>query len=324
MDGALLQAKVDRGYGKAAAVIGLDFAVYRPDTVLNPIGLGTYLTTLKASFNAKDPTFKRPFTEKGFRVFGMFDGAQVQVGDYFVGDSGTYCLVEKDPILPYYLLACNNTVSVYRVSYVAGIATDTAIATNVPCCLVQKRARVPQDITGSLNIPMESARTSWEFSISLPVGTIRRLDKLVDAQGVEYVVDTPNHNGEFYVIDTSVYTADTNTVQRTIADLGQAITLRTLTEGAYDPATGSATSSYADTSRRAVVTDFTNQQYGQTLITDTRIVTGDVRCLMDASGVAPTLSSHVTVGGVEYAVMEVKSVNMSGATVIAYEMLLRR
>lgn len=324
MDGVAIQARINQGNGKAATAIGSDFEIYRPSVPSNPISLGNYVATIKASFNAKDSSYSRPYTERITGAYGVLDATNVLVGDYLVGSEGTFCFVEKSPILPYYFISCPRTVSIYRQSYAGGVLVDTEVALNIPCSISMKRSRVPQDITGSLAIPLESARTSWSIWACLPLGTVERLDKLVDDLGVVYIVDAPYHNSEFYELAASVYSTDTDTIQRTINDIGYTITLRTLTQGAYDPATGSAISTYANTSRRGVVTDFTTNRYGTTLITQSRIETGDVRCLMDASGTAPAVSSRVIANSVEYSVIEVKTVNTAGATVEAYELLLRR
>ena len=75
MDGTLLQAKVATGLGRAATHIGTSHKVYRSDTAIDPIGLGTYLSTLPAAFTP-DPTIDMAWTRayddaSGVRGYGI-------------------------------------------------------------------------------------------------------------------------------------------------------------------------------------------------------------------------------------------------------------
>ena len=323
MDGTSIQTKVDAGYAKAANAIGLAFNHYRPSGVNDPLNAARLLGTTKASFNPEDFKYKKPFTEKGIGCYGIFDGATVQVGDYLTAASGRYCFVEKKPLLPYYCIEVQRTVTITRPTY-SGAVSYASVAANIPCAIVENRARVAADVTTDTPVALESTMTGWTISLSLPLGTLQRLDRFVDDIGTVYEIETPYHNGEFYEVSASVYTVDANLILRAIADAGQSVTLRTSSPGTYDISTGSAASSYADTTRRAVVTNFTSTQYGDSLIPTSRILAGDVRCLMDATGIAPLLSSLIVANTVQYAVIEVRAVNVSGATVSAYELLLRR
>lgn len=323
MSGANEQVKVDLAYKKAALRMGTTYDHYRSAAISDPLNITNKLGTVKASFTPKSFAYDKPFTEKSYAANGFFDSSVVAVGDYLTAASGRYCFVEKKPLLPYYCLEVPRTVTITRPTY-SGAVSYASVAANIPCAIVENRARVAADVTTTVPVALESAMTGWTISLSLPLGTLQRLDRFVDDIGTVYEIETPYHNGEFYEVSASVYTVDSNLILRAIAVDGQSVTLRTSSPGTYDISTGSATSSYADTTRRAVVSNFTSTQYGDSLIPSSRILAGDVRCLMDATGTAPLLSSLVVVNTVQYAVIEVRAVNVSGATVSAYEMLLRR
>lgn len=99
---------------------------------------------------------------------------------------------------------------------------------------------------------------------------------------------------------------------------GQNVTRRSYTVGTYDPATGAATTSTADTTRKGVLLDF---GAGQTLERGTLIQGGDKRLLLDADA-APDPQDHFIVGGIEYVIVSIGEVNPAGTPVL-YDIHLR-
>ena len=104
-----------------------------------------------------------------------------------------------------------------------------------------------------------------------------------------------------------------------LTDAGQNVTRRTYTTGAYDPATGMASSTTADTTRKGVILDFGS---GKTLERGTLIQIGDKRLLLDAEGVVLP-DDHFIIGGVEYAIVSIGEVNPAGICVL-YDLHLRK
>lgn len=95
------------------------------------------------------------------------------------------------------------------------------------------------------------------------------------------------------------------------------ITRRSYTTGTYDPTTGAATTTTADTTRTGVCLDF---GAGQTLERGTLIQHGDKRLLLDAStGVA--MQDHFIINGTEYTIVSIGNV-VEGANVL-YDIHLR-
>ena len=102
-----------------------------------------------------------------------------------------------------------------------------------------------------------------------------------------------------------------------IAAEGQAVTLISFTEGAYDVATGTSTPTQTETTRYGLLFDLAEgESYRGNLIEQS-----DRRLLMDAEG---TLSpkDHIIVDGTEYKIVSVGGLNPSG-TQIFYEPHLR-
>ena len=114
------------------------------------------------------------------------------------------------------------------------------------------------------------------------------------------------------------YASNAATVLRLLTKYGQDVTLRSYTPGTYNPATGTATPTQTDTTRKGAIFDF---GAGQTLERGTLIQGGDKRLLVD-----PTASinpqDHFIVGGVEYVIVSIGELNPAG-TRILYDIHLR-
>lgn len=104
-----------------------------------------------------------------------------------------------------------------------------------------------------------------------------------------------------------------------LTDAGQDVTLRTYTAGTYDPATGTATPTTADTTRKGVIFDFGG---GATLERGTLIQVGDKRLLLDAEA-SVSQQDHFVIGGVDYSIVSIGEVNPAG-TCVLYDIHLRK
>lgn len=115
MDAARIQQKVYSGYGKAAIRVGYLFNQYRLLGVADPINPGNLVGQLNAAFTV-GPTgfrFERTPSHKDVLFNGLFDGSEVQAGDYFVSthDGSTYFVGQMAPILPPLCVLCNRVVT---------------------------------------------------------------------------------------------------------------------------------------------------------------------------------------------------------------------
>lgn len=106
-------------------------------------------------------------------------------------------------------------------------------------------------------------------------------------------------------------------------EFGQTVTRRTYTEGTYNPATGTATPTTADTSRKAALFDYSDSnRQGEQYIRGHLVIAGDKQLLLDAEGAAE-MTDHYIVGGVEYTCVSVSEVNPAGTPVL-FEIHARR
>lgn len=105
------------------------------------------------------------------------------------------------------------------------------------------------------------------------------------------------------------------TATELLTEFGQNVTRRAYTIGAYDPATGSATPTTADTTRKGAVFDYNLQGAGASFVRGTQIQAGDKQLLLDAAGTV-TQHDHFIIGGVEYVVQTFSIVNPAGTPVM--------
>ena len=108
------------------------------------------------------------------------------------------------------------------------------------------------------------------------------------------------------------------TAKDLLAEFGQPVTLRNVTIGTYNPATGTNTTTTTDVTRNAALFDFAE---GQTLGPGGLIQQGDKKLLME-TGVIPALEDQVIVSGVLYVIKGVGESNPAG-TPVMYKLHLR-
>lgn len=107
--------------------------------------------------------------------------------------------------------------------------------------------------------------------------------------------------------------------QEVLAEFGAPLPLKTVTPGAYNPATGTASSTTATTTITAAVFDHDTK-----FIDGTLILAGDKQAYASAAGLAePKPGAFVTVHDVEMKVIAVKTLAPAGISVL-YELQLRK
>lgn len=99
---------------------------------------------------------------------------------------------------------------------------------------------------------------------------------------------------------------------------GQGITRRAYTSGTYDPATGTATQTTADTPRKGAIFDFGP---GITYVRGQLVKVADKQLLVDATGLI-TETDHFIVGGIEYTVISMGEISPAGTPVV-YDLHVR-
>lgn len=193
MDGNKLQAKIFRGLGIAAKVIGTPFDVYRAPTLIQPLAPANQISTLKASFTT-GYEYKNYGKPNGLWTV-VIDGTNLQIGDYITNGSRTYFIADKQDILPMPAILCSHVVSIIRPGYTTSgpmEATEAVIASGLPVQMWAKGS-------GAHSIPFllgsESKTATPAFTVNINsrnTTDIKQHDVLIDSNGVRYEIDLVN------------------------------------------------------------------------------------------------------------------------------------
>ena len=115
------------------------------------------------------------------------------------------------------------------------------------------------------------------------------------------------------------YARTAATAARLLSKFGAPVTLRNVTIGTYDPATGQTATTNTDTTRNAALLEFGAGQVNAA--GGGLIQAGDRRCLLEP-GVVPALEDHIIAQGKEYVIKGIGEVNPAGTPVL-YDLHLR-
>lgn len=193
MDGNKIQLKMYKGYAKAARVVGTSYQHFRPTTASNPLDAANALPSLNLTLNACDMKYSKPNVYGKATWYGIFDGTQGQVGDYFVGIEGTLFVASMQQLLPILMVGCNRTVTILRPSMGSGpgaigyggdtAASEVPLMTNWPCSMLQGSKGEKNEV----GLPAD-AKNPW-FNVLLPYVngvTLRTADIITDDLGGRY------------------------------------------------------------------------------------------------------------------------------------------
>lgn len=113
-------------------------------------------------------------------------------------------------------------------------------------------------------------------------------------------------------------TALRKAASKLMAKFGGVATIRRITIGAYDPATGTAAETTADSVVRGVLEDVTKREVNDL------IQSGDKRLMVAAADLAnaPTTADRVIIGGRSLQVIQVRTIEQDNIA-ITYELILR-
>lgn len=224
MNGALVQSQIWFGYSEAARFLGSDYQFTRPspgnllklndgsgNTLLEGGGNillegsvsfpGDPLFTRCVSLNAEDMKYGKPNKYGKATWYALMDGTGLQVGDYFVGEEGTFFIAAMQLLLPILVVECNRVIAILRPQAQEGAGVQTyggvttanqqALVGGVPCSILQ----------GTKGEKSESAlpgdtRASW-WTILLPTSLPRVIpdDIIIDDLGQRYIVSSPEQTG---------------------------------------------------------------------------------------------------------------------------------
>jgi len=169
---ATIQKAIYNGYQQAANVLGAPFDLFRPSGADTPIQQANRVGTFNASFDYSVYTFGKPGLYGKPVAYALIDGAQLEVGDYLQGDSGTFFVATLQPLLPIAVVCCNATLNVLRPYSAPGVGAlpyggdirseEVPVMTAFPGSVLTKS----RGEKGEVNLPGD-VKVAW-FEVLLP------------------------------------------------------------------------------------------------------------------------------------------------------------
>ena len=216
MSGTALQPLYDLGYAITAQILGVPYAQFRANGPNTPTMIERQIGTLLAWITT-DPklqgTNQTQYGKPGF--FGAFERDDAQVGDYLVGQDGTYFVTALDYPAPASLIKCNAIISIARASdtlsagssgVYGGSALDTAtpFMTGWPCYAGQLGTGRGSSPSG-LQLPSDAKLPDTILLIPSTCPEIRFNDVITDDEGVRSTVNSVELTSLGYRLSASVW-----------------------------------------------------------------------------------------------------------------------
>jgi hypothetical protein len=169
---ATVQAKVDAGFAKAAAAIGVSCQWYRPTGPTNPLAASNLLGTLQVLFDTNASLAQRSprQRQKPEEWYAAFDTTGVSIGDYLVTPTPeTLFITAMDPFRPARSVLTNQIVDIHAPGTMEGIGlvpgyggdirpSETVVASGWPASLISGPRREAGDakLPGDVKLPWEA------------------------------------------------------------------------------------------------------------------------------------------------------------------------
>jgi hypothetical protein len=192
MDAAIIQAKINYGYGKAAQYLGVACNWYRPTSTAF-IDPSTLQGTVQAYFDSSPQfTAAKPSSFAHPASFVAVDRTDLQTSDYLVKPSGeTYFINIIEALAPTSSIECNAVVTVFRsVTATSGAPYQMVVTNNgdiqvanCPCSILQG-TKGEADHSGVEMTP----RMPWVAIVmpNLPTVQLYVGDIMIDDKGRRY------------------------------------------------------------------------------------------------------------------------------------------
>ncbi len=198
--GAENQAKLNAGYRRIAAQLGVEYAVYGFQN-FNPMAEENFQFFINAAFTA-DPNFSAPLKHNKAVWICYTDADQIDRTHILVGPYGTFYIGDRQPFQPMQAVRCNRVVNLGRVEYSTGgqlTATVINYAEQLPIFMQFAREDI-QKAAGAQNAQqLGRAITHWTVFIPGHDGMIKQDDVMFDQDGIKYVIDAPDFTNMGYV-----------------------------------------------------------------------------------------------------------------------------
>jgi hypothetical protein len=205
MNGDRLQQIVEKGYKIAATKVGFSFRHYRPSGVSSPIGPGTLLGLIAASFpvsGGQGFNYEKMVDHSTRYYSVMTDVSLIEPGDFFAHDAlGLYQVLGTQPVASPLAVRCLRTVNVARPvgATVEGLSgyqgsvpdTEVPILTQWPVSMHEAGKSFSKRGSGSeTRLPDSVGTGKFEVCLWAPAGTmIRSSDVITCDLGLRYVIE---------------------------------------------------------------------------------------------------------------------------------------
>ncbi len=115
MSGAQYEALYDLGYSISAGILGKPYAQYRANGANNPTALSNMVGNIDCYLTVDAKLMgagQLQYGKTGW--YGAFERGYVNLGDYVIGDLGTFIIVATSYPGPCSLVQCNRTLTITR------------------------------------------------------------------------------------------------------------------------------------------------------------------------------------------------------------------
>jgi hypothetical protein len=196
------QAALSAGWGTLGSTLGTTYEWYQNQSTNNPISTANDGGSFFAYFD-RDSTF--PATKAAEygkpEYFVAYDRGGPNVGDYLVGATDTYFIINQDDLTPSKVVKTNATVDFYRPGAVAptdpvnyskfreesAAGFGNLIATGWPISLLSGSRGEKATLAGTL--PDASRQPWWNWLCpAIPGVRLRTDDKFMDENGTRYQI----------------------------------------------------------------------------------------------------------------------------------------
>lgn len=194
MNGATIQAKLNRGRGIAAKAAGHTFTLYRPSSAAAPTApgnsRGVMYILLATSFGSSP--FSAPNLHGDPIWQAIMDATATLPGDYVIDATGaTYFIMGIEQLHPIAVIECNRTISILRPAGQPALGASTAYGGDIVSAEVPVMTAWPASVQNGTkgersdaNLPGD-VRLPWSMILlpNVPGVIIRSADVITDDIG---------------------------------------------------------------------------------------------------------------------------------------------
>jgi len=193
-----IRAKVNRGTGLAARMVGRPVTQYRPYDPLSPLDGSAVVSVFWAAFDADAALqMSHPATVGQYLFYLIADATNLCVGDYILDGQLVFFVGSMEDLRPPVVLRTNTTLSLVRpqIGVVPGLnppggdslANETTILSGWPASVLT----AGRGERGEVELAGDVRMGAWQVLLPAALGVeIRGSDILIDPSGLRRVVSS--------------------------------------------------------------------------------------------------------------------------------------